>query len=317
MNRNWKKAGARRLRVGAAIAIFAMTACADDSASGQAARESEPVDIAAPSPFRQSNVEIAALAGVPPTEANLFSEMLKEEAERASVPLGGKGLAFDMTGAMGAGENEDGTYIVAVVDIEDGSRRVHRIVNETTLPGRGNTGGAWDAVGNDELRRFAAATARKIAGWYSDAVAKADGTMAGAPAFLANDIVTGSIAAPAPFDISVGPAPGDGNVSLARALDGALARRIATATWLGDRRYRIEGNVIAASRNDGKTDVSIRWLVKSIDGRALGEVLQQNALDAESIAGRWGEVAETAAEAAADGVLAVLERPGIPIAANS
>lgn len=326
MKRNWKKAGARRLRVGAAIAIFAMTACADDSASDQAARESETAGtaVASASPFRQSTVEIAALAGIPPTEANLFSEMLKEEAERASVPLGGKNLSFDMTGAMGAGENEDGTYVVAVVDIEDGSRRIHRIVNEMTLPDRGNAGAAWDAVGNDELRRFAAATAGKIASWYSDAVAKPGGTMAGAPASAGNGIVTGSIADAAPrpttrppFDISVGPAPGDGNISLARALNGALIRRIATATWLGDRRYRIEGNVVAASRNDGKTDVSIRWLVKSIDGRTLGEVLQQNALDAESIAARWDKVAETAAEAAADGVLAVLEGSGRPAAANS
>lgn len=300
-----------------------MTACADDSASDRAARENaafiktagDRVPSANPS-FVRSGIAIAALAGVPPTEANLFSEMLKEETERASVQITG------MTGAMGAGETADGTYVVAVIDIRDGEEHVHRIVSETTLPGRGEEGDVWEAVDDSELRHFAAATADKIATWYSTAVALTGKTMPNAPATANDDITTGSVAArkpdtSLPFEVSIGPAPGDGNISLARALDGALKRRITTATWLQPHRYRIEGNVAAASRDDGKTDVSIRWLVKSAAGEILGEVLQRNALDAESVAGMWGEVAETAAEAAADGVLAVLEAPLTTAAANS
>lgn len=313
--------------MGAAVAIFAMTACADTAVSDRAApgieaqnRETAPLGTAG-----DPTVAIAALTGVPPTEANLFSEMLKEEVARASIPLSGsRALAFDMTGAMGAGRNDGGTYIVAVIDIEDtGGERLHRVVSETQLPENGKAGSAWDAVDNDELRGFAALTAQKIASWYSTATA-APQTVAAIPGGGSRDITTGSLAEAEPengnrlpFDISVGPAPGDGNVALAAALDGALARRIATATWIGMERYRIEGRVVTGSRSDGRTDVSIHWLVQSASGAILGEVHQENALDAESIAGRWGEVAEMAAEAAADGVLAVLGRPVASEAASS
>lgn len=322
-NGNWKMAGGRRLKIGAAIAIFAMAACADDAASDKAARDSVTTADAGTNRPLQSVVAIAALSGVPPTEANLFSEMLKEEVEQATPQHSGAGhLSFDVTGAMGAGENPDGTYIVAVIDIEDArGGRLHRVVNETVIAGQGAPGAPWDAVGNEDLRGFAAATARKIALWYSNSVTVAEETLASSSSN--DDIVTGSIraeeaaAARLPFDISVGPAPGDGNTALALALDGALARRVPTATWVDAPRYRIEGSVVTASRNDSRTDVTIRWQVKSVTGEILGEVLQQNALDAASIAGRWGEVAETAAEAAADGVLAVLGRPAVTMAANS
>lgn len=320
-NGNWKMAGARRLKIGAAIAIFAMAACADDAASDKTAHGSV-TDARTNEPL-QSVVAIAALSGVPPTEANLFSEMLKEEVEQANPSGSGAGtLSFDVTGAMGAGENPEGTYIVAVVDIEDArGERLHRVVNETVIPAPSPPGAPWDAVGNEDLRGFAAATARKIALWYSNSVTVAEETLASSSAN--EHIVTGSIrteetaAARLPFDISVGPAPGDGNAALAQALDGALARRVPTATWVDAPRYRIEASVVTASRSDSRTDVTIRWQVKSVDGEILGEVLQQNALDAASIAGRWGEVAETAAEAAADGVLAVLGRPAVTMAANS
>ncbi|MDO9126823.1 MAG: hypothetical protein Q7U42_08135, partial [Parvibaculum sp.] len=96
-------AGGRRLKIGAAIAIFAMAACADDAASDKAARDSVTTADAGTNRPLQSVVAIAALSGVPPTEANLFSEMLKEEVEQATPQHSGAGhLSFDVTGAMGA-----------------------------------------------------------------------------------------------------------------------------------------------------------------------------------------------------------------------
>ncbi|WP_041535971.1 hypothetical protein [Parvibaculum lavamentivorans] len=309
--------------MGAALAIFAMAACADNIASEETTRDVRLVEGNTAKSAPVSKVAISALTGVPPTEANLFSELLKEEMARTSIPLSGEGgLSFDVTGAMGAGKNPDGTYIVAVIDIGDaGGARLHRVLNEKTIPGGKPSEDPWNAVGNNTLRSFAAATAQKIASWYSQAAGPGATIASRLPA--ENDsVITGSIGeekaeARLPFDIALGPTPGDGNAALSGALNGALSRRVPTASWVDAPRYRIEGSVVTASRNDGRTDVSIRWLVKSADGEILGEVLQQNALDAERIAGRWGEVAEMAAEAAADGVLAVLGRTDTSMAANS
>lgn len=323
---NWKKkASVRRLRVGAAIAILAVAACVDDAASDKSAAHDTP-----PSTERQQStsvkgpkVEIAALSGVPPTEANLFSEMLKQEALQTTPTAneGGASSPFEVSGAMAAGERDDGTYLVAVVDINDtAGNRLERVVSDTLLPERGRSGDAWDSVGTEDLRRFAMVTAEKISNWYA-------GTLAAGQIMAENTatdpVVTGSISTAKPeaklpsFDVMVGPAPGDGATSLSRALESALSQRIQTATWITGGPYHVEGSIVTASRNDGLTDVSIRWIVKTRDGAVLGEVEQRNALDASRIASRWEDVAETAAEAAAEGVMGVLREPSFPVASNS
>lgn len=317
---NWQKSGARKLRVGTAIAIFAMAACADDAATGKPAGRDLPK--AEKQQVAALTVEISALNGVPPTEASLFSEMLREEALRMSLPArSGDGPVFDVTGAIGAGEREDGTYVVAVVDIgNEKGERLQRVVNDAVLPERGNPGSAWDSVGAEDLRRLAAATAGRIASWYAGTSPAEETIAEGNAAPILTGSISGTASAVEPatrFDVSVTPAPGDGAASLASELDAILAHRIRTATWISAGRYLVEGSVVTTSRADGLTDVSIRWLVKSEDGSLLGEIEQRNALDAASIAGRWEEVARTAAEAAAEGILSVLQEPSYPVAANS
>lgn len=318
-NGHWKIAGARRLRIVASLAIFAITGCADETTSGKTAQESRDTGAqsSAMSVMSELTITISALAGVPPTDASLFSKLLKEETKLAPPPpASADAPTLKLTGAIGAGESGTGTYIVTVIDIEDAKgTRIHRIVNDELLPRQGASGSTGNALGEDALRRFAGTTAKKIANWYAATKPHAE-----------ENIVTGSIAtkkpAPAqpvpaqtakaaherlPFDISVGPAPGDGNLSLTRALNDALTRRVETATWVPATRYRVDASVVAASRNDGKTDVSIHWRLTSADGTPLGEIVQHNILDAASIAGHWGTLAKSAAEAAADGVLAVLD----------
>jgi len=317
---NWQKAGARKMRVGTAIAIFAMAACADDTASGKPARPYAPT--AETRQIAALTVEISALNGVPATGASLFSEMLKEEALRISLSAGGENAhVFDVTGAIGAGERDDGTYVVAVIDIgNEKGERLQRVVNDAVLPERGKPGTAWDSVGAEDLRRFAAATAGRIASWHAGTFTAEEIMARGNADPIATGSISGTASAMEPatrFDVSVTPAPGDGASALASELDATLSHRIRTATWIPDGQYRVEGSVVTASRSDGLTDVSIRWLVKSEDGSFLGEIEQRNALDAARIAGRWEEVARTAAEAAAEGILSVLQGPSYPVAANS
>ena len=304
-----RRAGARRLRVGAAIAILATAACVDDAASGKAVRnDGEKPHIA--TPRTTPAIEIAALEGTLPSEANLFAGLLQEETARVALP---RNTSLGLAGALGKGENADGTYMVAVIDIRSGNgERLHRVVSETLMPDDAKPG-------DGGLRQFAAATARKISEWYAaSSVAPADILVEAASG---EGIVTRSITAQAPFDIAIGPSPGDGTVSLSRALETALLSQMETVAWRGPRAFRVEGNVVAASGNDGRTDVSISWVVRSAKGELLGEVRQKNNLAAGNIAGRWGKVAEKAGEAAAIGVLTILgpapdSTPG-PMAANS
>ncbi len=307
----WRKAGARRLRVGTAIAILATAACVDDAASGKTEQNDGRETKAAVARMTPA-IEIAALDGTLPTEAELFAGLLQEETSRAALP---RNTSLGLAGALGTGENPDGTYMVAVIDVRsaDGAR-LHRVVSETLVPENARPG-------DDSLRQFAKATARKISEWYAaSSAAPAEMLVRAAPS-ESERIVTGSIATPKSFEIEIGPSPGDGTVSLGNALETALLSRMETVAWRGPRAFRVEGSVIAASRNDGRTDVSIEWVVKSARGEMLGKVHQKNDLDAERIAGQWGKVAEKAAEAAAKGVLAILgpapdSFPG-PMAANS
>lgn len=317
---DWKRTGAHRLRVGTAIAIFAMAACADEAASDRNVRPAEAAE-ATVLPGEAPGISIAALSGVPAVEADMFAALLKEEAAKVRLPVanGGPGI-YEVSGAMGAGENADGAYVVTVIDVRDASgERVHRVVNEETLPLRTGGGDPWSHIEKNDLRRIARDAATKLAVWYAGEVKAQGGVQAAVE--TGDTVVTGSIApgtaqAPIPrgqsrlpFEIVVGAAPGDGNPALSRALENALSRRVPSATWLRNEDYKIEGSVVTASRSDGRTEVSIRWVVTSASGKTLGEIKQRNALDAARIAGRWGELAEQAAEAAADGVMALLAPP--------
>jgi hypothetical protein len=249
-----------------------------------------------------ARIEIAPLEAARSADASVFSTYLTQEASR------GGHLPFRIGGALGAGEGAGGTYLVAVIDIADeAGRPLHRLISETTLDGR--------AIDDRALRRFATETAGRIAQWHA---AFSPGPSLASARAAGDTIVTGSIHAPEQqtFAISIGPAPGDGAVALTGALQAELKARAENNTWLRERDFSIEGSVTTASRSDGRTDVSIHWLVKSADGRKLGEVHQKNALDAARIAGRWGEVAETAARAAADGIAAVLQPEPERLAAN-
>lgn len=291
----------RRLRAIAAIAVLASAACAEEAASGKPERTGTPRPA---QHATQASIDIVPLEPARSADAAVFSAYLAQETAR-----GGE-LPLAIGGALGAGDAGNGTYLVAVIDIADETGHpLHRLVSEETL--------ATGDIDERALRRFAAATASRITQWYAAWSPAPSPTMAERRA--ANDsIVTAGIAGPdkLAFAISVGPAPGDGAGALTRALDAQLKERAESTPWLDAQSFSIEGRITTSSRNDGRTDVSIHWLVKSAEGARLGEIHQKNALDAARIASRWGDVAETAARAAADGVIAVLQPAPDRIAAN-
>lgn len=288
----------KRLRVAAAIAVLALAACADETSPAAKVAEIEK-------PAGILKIKIDALGGVHPEQARLLAVLIRQNM--------GANSAEEIVGAFDAAplpaDAPGRIYAVAVLDLKDaGGARLHRVIEDETVDRPGG------ALVQADIARLADRLSTKLAGWRAAAPMNfaLDETLVGTSP--AGDMATGGIRGGAHeratssklhFDIAIGPAPGDGTDALAHALAAALARRAPSADW-GCGCYRLAGTVALASAEGGLVSLSIDWLVAADNGRPVGKVTQVKALDPASIAGRWGEIAEEAAETAADGVLAVV-----------
>ncbi|MAB13750.1 hypothetical protein [Parvibaculum sp.] len=201
----------------------------------------------------------------------------------------------------------------------------------------------WQRVRQEDMERLASESMARLSHWYEanrEAPATAAASMVAMKAPAGNDaddaLVTGSIrpdlpdttpdgkggpgqrlASASPFRIDVAPAPGDGDRALTAAMEKALSEKLKgrLADMTGGP-YKVTGEVVTASRNDGQTDVSIRWVLTGPQGTKLGEVRQSRAVKAAAIAGRWGPLADQAARAAAEGILKLIAPTPDKIAAQ-
>ncbi len=305
----------------AAIAVLVLAGCAEATApasrANQAPQTSEAPGTSEAATFRPSEpasetatkVRIAALGEASADRARLLGELLRRRS--------GAWPAAEIAGVLDAASLPRGLYAVAVLDLRDAhGARLHRIVEDERFE-RGDAG----ALADEDIERLAARLATRLALWRSptsidfaadEALARPIFAEAAAMDHRGSDALsTGSIAlqeSRSPklrFDIAVDPAPGDGAKALTRALADALARR-APAADRGCGCYRLHGKVAIATAEAGRTSVRIDWLVASGDGRPIGEITQSRLLSPESIAARWGKIADEAAETAAEGVLAVV-----------
>jgi len=110
------------------------------------------------------------------------------------------------------------------------------------------------------------------------------------------------------FDVALGPSPGDGQLSLAAAVQEALIRTT-PSTGNQNSAYRVIGTVALNPSMAGKAQVKIEWTVFTKDGTALGTINQSNEVEASAIAGSWGEIAAQAGTAAAAGILELITTP--------
>lgn len=104
-------------------------------------------------------------------------------------------------------------------------------------------------------------------------------------------------------------APGDGNVSLTHALANTLRGRGIDVEPLDQNvAFFISGSVSISAVNGGERVDVVWWLLRS-DGQEVGMVDQSNVLAVGALDGPWKDLAYAIAEGAADGILALLERP--------
>jgi Mrp family chromosome partitioning ATPase len=108
---------------------------------------------------------------------------------------------------------------------------------------------------------------------------------------------------------AVSGAPGDGSTALSSALQRELTRQGVTLANRPGASYRIEGKVAMGAPADGKQTIQSDWLVRHPQGRSLGTVSQKNDIPEGSLDSSWGNTADAAAGAAAQGILKLLPQP--------
>ena len=112
---------------------------------------------------------------------------------------------------------------------------------------------------------------------------------------------------------TVAGAPGDGPRALARAMAASLRQAHLVVTEkepeaeTAAKLFVVSGTVTIAEVGDGKEKVTVSWVLFDPSGTQIGQVSQENAVAAGSLNGRWGDVAYAVANAAAGGIVALLE----------
>lgn len=109
--------------------------------------------------------------------------------------------------------------------------------------------------------------------------------------------------------VGVSGSPGRGNDELYRAMRKVLRQ----AGWpvtgkAGKTALAISGKVEIGKAKGGVQQVNLAWAVKLPDGKVLGTVRQQNDVPAGSLNEGWGQTAGFAAEAAAEGIFALVDQ---------
>jgi hypothetical protein len=104
-------------------------------------------------------------------------------------------------------------------------------------------------------------------------------------------------------------APGDGDQALATAMSAALHHALVSlADFPGAMpNFIVEVAVGITPPSAGKQKVSINWVLTKADGSQIGQVKQENAVDAGSLDKVWGLTAYDAANAAAPGITALID----------
>ena len=332
----------RRLAGAAAIALLVLVACAEETAPPRKANAH--ANATAPAPTVQIEPLGGIAPGQAKMLAVLIEqEAARHNFPLASGR--DKTAAYTLSGAMdkGAapgtsdGNAHPGTYVVAVLDIRNAQgARLHRIVSDAFL--------AQDhrmPLSEAELRRLAAKAGTMLTDWRIRAAQAGPRTL-DAPPLLApdlmsdltpdlapdtrvaagDDIMTGSLlpslrfgrnsltALPRlRFDIEFATGAAMGGMrgaELSAGLGDALSRRTPTANWVNGA-YHVRGDIETTTLGGGRSTVIIRWRVRAADGRLIGTVTQTITAGGNALFTKdWTALSASAAEAAADGVLALL-----------
>lgn len=294
---------------------------------------------------RAAKVSIAPIIGAPDTVAKQLQAQLTAniQAQRITVAQQPTEKAeYTLRGYVVSAREKTRTKVSYIWDVTDQTgKRVNRITGEEVVVGPQQRD-PWASVTPQVLQTIATKTATSLSAWLpaQQAVASAGAainqtatraaTAAGAAArnpvpAVAGSLqrqqmqtaaansgpTTGSISRPVTALVpTVTGAPGDGSVALTSAIQRELTRKgVGMATYPGTSSYRVQGRVVVGQGQNGKQPIKIDWDVTDPAGKKLGTVSQKNEIPQGSLDGKWGQAADAAAAAAAQGIVKLLPKP--------
>lgn len=251
-----------------------------------------PPDSPILSPRDSAGILVLPVAGAPAPLAADLAEAMAAALREAQIPASTHGRnkrSYELSGTASEERLPDGRPAWAIEWVMRGAdgKPLGRVPTRSEQPAE-----RWPEGGAALAKEIAAADAPALARLVQDEPPVASGT---SEPTLSLRPVTG--------------APGDGGNALTRAMDNALRRARIT---LGDPRaeggYVLAGTVKMSPPVAGQQQVKVNWSLLGTDGKEIGQINQENAVPAGSLDGAWGDIAYAVANAAAPGVLALIER---------
>ena len=278
--------------------------------------------------------------GAPDAVSKQMGDKLIEAVEKQKIGMvRGKdaNAEYVVRGYVVAAKEGAGTKLSYIWDITDksGTKRIQRIQGEEMVKAAAGQD-PWSSMDDKVLQALAEKTAVKIAqalppASSSAAIASAPAAGGGVnPAAAQAPVKTAALAKGATaasqtttasigrdgdvttFVPTVAGAPGDGPTALSNALRRELERNNVAlangpgATGAPGSIYKVQGKVTMGPAADGKQSIQIDWIVADPSGKRLGTVSQKNMVQQGSLDGSWGQTAELAASAAAQGIVKLL-----------
>ena len=284
-------------------------------------------------PTQQAKVAIAPVIGAPDGIAKQMSEKLGESLEKQRIGVAkaqGEQTDYTVRGYVVAAKEKTGTKVSYIWDVTDPSgKRVNRVTGEEIAGGAAGGKDPWAAVTPQLVQTISEKTAGSLAAWVPTQKGGAAGVPiatnstgpAAAPVQTASTNTARSQPAGATGSIgrdggsvaaitSVTGAPGDGSSSLAAALQRELSKNgVAMGAATAPAAHKIEGKVKVGEAKDGKQPIQIDWTVRdAATGKSKGTVSQKNEIPQGSLDGSWGQTADAAAAAAAQGIIKLLPK---------
>ena len=350
MTTNNSTSARRTLKSGAGLAMITILAtglagCETGGSLFGSSQGSTPPELASAAPppppvtaqpATRTRISIAPVIGAPEGVARQMQADWQAAAERQKIivaPAGDQRVDYTLRGYIVAAKEKTATKVSYIWDVTDPTgKRVNRITGEEIVPGNA-TKDPWASVTPALTQAIAEKSASSLSAWLPGqnnqaavaatpaAVTPVAQNAVGGPGrppvqqVAARGPATASIVSGGPNVAAIVPsvvgAPGDGSASLTRAIQSELTRNgVSLADQGAAEAYRIEGKVVIGKVADGKQPIQIDWMVRDPQGKRLGTVSQKNDIPAGSLDGAWGQTADAAAAAAAQGIIKLLPNGG-------
>ncbi len=263
---------------------------------------------------------MAPIVGPPSGVSRKLTSKIAGELKKRNIKVIKGKTGYKMRGYVVSSTEGHRAKLAYIWDLQNkAGKRQHRISGERSVA---NSRGAdpWHGVNDQVIQAIAKDTARQVAGWMTKrngGGVQTHNKLRGnrSPARGGGPVITASTGSSShkrvimAMVVPVTGAPGDGKVSLTRAIKKRLyGKGIRLTSSRTDSVYQVRGVVQVGKTRKGKQPIRIDWRVYDPRGKRLGTVTQKNEIPQGSLNGSWGTIADAAAGAAADGITKLLPK---------